>query len=342
MQKKSKIIIISIVSAILLIVGVFTAISLTGAGNNTEKVTTEKLSLGQKFLLDLEYDKAVAEFQAVIDIEPKNVDAYIGLADAYIGMGDEEKAIETLEKGFMETGDEKIQAKLDEIKKPEETTAEVTAEKEEIKITASDVMNKVEEFNKYIETQSVDISNQVGKEFDIYDNNNTLSYIYLLNKDFISDEVRDELYEYGLPKDKETLKQNYNSVCIYIGYLNGGYSFYSTYYNYETKAESYISISNFMLNDKYKMDIYKLDRELYNDGNDSRDLRVYNYREGEKICDFNIENQNSITEHTINLTYFSSNFLAFASGLTSEEVSVEQENFDKEIDYVIDNLLDII
>ncbi|MGN0654895.1 MAG: tetratricopeptide repeat protein [Oscillospiraceae bacterium] len=340
-QKKSKVIIISIVVALVLIVGTIATVSVVSrSSNEPTKVASQKLSLGQKFLLDLDYEKAVAEFNAVIDIEPKNADAYIGLADAYIGMGDEKKAIETLEKGLSETGDETIRAKLDEMKKPEETTAEVTTEKEKIKITASDVMNKVEEFNKYIETQSVDISNQVGKEFDIYDNNNTLSYIYLLNKDFISDEVRDELYEYGLPKDKETLKQNYNSVCIYIGYLNGGYSFYSTYYNYETKAESYISISNFILSDEYKMDIYKLDRKLYNDGNDSRDLRVYNYRKGEKICDFNIENQNSITEHTINLTYFSSNFLAFASGLTSEEVSVEQENFDKEIDYVIYDLLD--
>ena len=126
MQKKSKIIIISVVSAILLIVGIFTAIALTGKGSDTEKVATEKLSLGQKFLLGLEYDKAVAEFQAVIDIEPKNADAYIGLADAYIGMGDEEKAIETLEKGLSETGDETIRAKLDEMKTPEETTAEVT------------------------------------------------------------------------------------------------------------------------------------------------------------------------------------------------------------------------
>ncbi|MBP0958925.1 MAG: tetratricopeptide repeat protein [Oscillospiraceae bacterium] len=131
MQKKSKIIIISVVSAILLVVGVFTAIALTGKGNSIEKEVGEKLSLGQKFLLDLEYDKAVAEFQAVIDIEPKNVDAYIGLADAYIGMGEEEKAIETLEKGFMETGDEKIQAKLEEMKTPEETTAEVTTTPEE-------------------------------------------------------------------------------------------------------------------------------------------------------------------------------------------------------------------
>jgi tetratricopeptide (TPR) repeat protein len=131
MQKKSKIIIISVVTAILLIVGVFMAVTIVGADNSAQAVATEKLSLGQKFLLDLEYDKAVAEFQAVIDIEPKNVDAYIGLADAYIGMGEEEKAIETLEKGLSETGDEKIQAKLDEMKKPEETTAEVTTTPEE-------------------------------------------------------------------------------------------------------------------------------------------------------------------------------------------------------------------
>ena len=126
MQKKSKIIIISIVSALILLLGVMTAIALTGKGSDTEKIATEKLSLGQKFLLDLEYDKAVAEFTAVIDIEPKNVDAYMGLASAYIGMGDKEKAIETLEKGFMETSDDKIKKKLEELKKPEETTAEVT------------------------------------------------------------------------------------------------------------------------------------------------------------------------------------------------------------------------
>ena len=343
MQKKSKIIIISVVTAILLIVGIFTAIALTGADNSVQAVATEKLSLGQKFLLDLEYDKAVAEFQAVIDIEPKNADAYIGLADAYIGMGDEEKAIETLEKGFMETGDEKIKKKLEELKKPVETTAEVTTEKEKIKITASDVMNKVEEFNKYIEAQRNAIQLDVNKTFqNKYYVEYSLTYIYLLNKDFISDEVRNELYEYGLPKDKETLKQNYNYVCMYIGYLNGGYSSYSTYYDLETKEENYISISNFMLDDKYKMDIYKLDRQLYNEGDDSTDLRIFKYREGEKICDFNIKNQNSITEHTIYLTYTTSNLMGFSPDLTSEEVSVEQENFDKEIDYVIDNLLDII
>jgi len=124
MQKKSKIIIISIAAALVLVVGVFTAISLIGSSEApvVQAGTSEQLSLGQKFLIDLEYEKAVAEFNAVIEIEPKNVDAYIGLADAYIGMGDENKAIEALEKGLAETGDERIRAKLDEVKKAEETT----------------------------------------------------------------------------------------------------------------------------------------------------------------------------------------------------------------------------
>ncbi|MBE6838980.1 MAG: tetratricopeptide repeat protein [Ruminococcus sp.] len=128
MQKKSKIIIISIAAALVLVVGVFTAISLIGSSEApvVQAGTSEQLSLGQKFLIDLEYEKAVAEFNAVIEIEPKNVDAYIGLADAYIGMGDEEKAIETLEKGLAETGDERLTAKLDEMKKAEETTVETT------------------------------------------------------------------------------------------------------------------------------------------------------------------------------------------------------------------------
>ncbi len=128
MQKKSKIIIISIAAALVLVVGVFTAISLIGSSEApvVQAGTSEQLSLGQKFLIDLEYDKAVAEFNAVIEIEPKNVDAYIGLADAYIGMGDENKAIETLEKGVAETGDERLTAKLDEMKKAEETTVETT------------------------------------------------------------------------------------------------------------------------------------------------------------------------------------------------------------------------
>ena len=126
-SRKPLIIVSAIAVALFVIFTVIFAVAVSGdKGENIQTVMSEKLSLGQKFLLDLEYDKAVAEFTAVIDIEPKNVDAYMGLASAYIGMGEKDKAIETLEKGLMETDDETIRAKLMELKTPEETTAEVT------------------------------------------------------------------------------------------------------------------------------------------------------------------------------------------------------------------------
>ncbi|MGN0653713.1 MAG: protein phosphatase 2C domain-containing protein [Oscillospiraceae bacterium] len=144
-SKKPLIIVSAIAVALFILLGVISGISVFGGSdNNAQKVMSEKLSLGHKFLLDLEYEKAVAEFNAVIEIEPRNVDAYIGLADAYIGMGDEEKAIEVLMKGYETTGDEAIKAKFDELKNPEETAVETTAPEvttaEEVTTTVKEVI----------------------------------------------------------------------------------------------------------------------------------------------------------------------------------------------------------
>ena len=70
------------------------------------------LSTAQKYLVEMEYERAIAEFNKVIELDPMNADAYLGLAEAYEKSGDIEKAIETLEKGFELTGDERIEAAL--------------------------------------------------------------------------------------------------------------------------------------------------------------------------------------------------------------------------------------
>lgn len=207
------------------------------------------------------------------------------------------------------------------------------------KITASTIMNKVEEFNKYIETQTVEISNQVKEDFDKYDSSNTLSYIYLLNKDFIDDEVRDELYEYGLSKDINELKTQYDYVIMHIAYLNGFYSLYSYTKDVETKADSYISLSNFILSDEYEMDIYKLDRQLYSESKYDPNTRSVLYKEGNKLCDFDIKNHDSITDHTIYMTYSNSNLVYFLTELEDEEIQKNQNNYDEEINYVINELV---
>jgi len=60
----------------------------------------ELLELGEKYLLELNYEQAVVQFLKVIDIEPMNARGYIGAAEAYIGLGEEEKAIDILRQGL--------------------------------------------------------------------------------------------------------------------------------------------------------------------------------------------------------------------------------------------------
>jgi len=110
----------------------------------------ELLSLGEKYLLELDYEQAIVYFSRVIEIEPRNArayvgrgtayvlwneqltpamadferaieidegyaDAYLGLIDIYIRMNDFDKALEIAELGFERTGSDAIRAKIDEL-----------------------------------------------------------------------------------------------------------------------------------------------------------------------------------------------------------------------------------
>ena len=56
----------------------------------------ELLNLGQKYLLGLDYQQALVYFNKVIEIEPKNFDAWLGLSRAYRGSGQQEEAVNAL------------------------------------------------------------------------------------------------------------------------------------------------------------------------------------------------------------------------------------------------------
>jgi tetratricopeptide (TPR) repeat protein len=84
------------------------------------------ISLAENYLLDLNYEAAIAEYKAAIEIEPKNADFYIALAEVYIEMGDIETAVDVLDEGLNavdEPDKDRIRAAVDGItKKPTETT----------------------------------------------------------------------------------------------------------------------------------------------------------------------------------------------------------------------------
>lgn len=83
--------------------------------NTPENRLTRALDLGQKYLLEEDYEQAVVEFNKAIEIDPMSAYAYLGAAEAYIGLGDLESAKETVEHGLEAVADSRLEEKLKEI-----------------------------------------------------------------------------------------------------------------------------------------------------------------------------------------------------------------------------------
>lgn len=74
----------------------------------------ELMSLGEKYLMELDYENAVVQFLKVIEIEPMNVRAYQGAAKAYNALGKQDEALAILETGFAATNSAEIAASMEE------------------------------------------------------------------------------------------------------------------------------------------------------------------------------------------------------------------------------------
>ena len=75
----------------------------------------ELLNLGERYLLELNFEQALVQFSRLIEIEPMNPRGYTGAAEAYIGLGRADDAVAVLRLGYERTGDSSIQQMLDAI-----------------------------------------------------------------------------------------------------------------------------------------------------------------------------------------------------------------------------------
>lgn len=112
-SKKKKIIIILII-AVLVMAGAAVAVvkymdSRTGAEYNA------KITEADKYMQELDYEKAEASYLAAIEIEPKADKAYLKLADTYATQEKYTEAIDILEKGAENAGGKKIKKKYRQI-----------------------------------------------------------------------------------------------------------------------------------------------------------------------------------------------------------------------------------
>ena len=82
-NKKQIGIILGIISVVIAIIAGIIVINKKTAPS---RELSKALDLGNKFLTELNYEEAVIAFNRAIEIDPMNVDAYVGIADAYIGL----------------------------------------------------------------------------------------------------------------------------------------------------------------------------------------------------------------------------------------------------------------
>ena len=124
MKKSLKITLIA--AGVAIMIAVCSLVAVSAHKNSSEYI----LSLAERYLSELDYEQAIIQYEKLIEIEPKNTDAYLKLADAYYQNDDIDKAIETLQKALEIVNDEAIKAKLTEYEKiknpPVTTTTAVT------------------------------------------------------------------------------------------------------------------------------------------------------------------------------------------------------------------------
>lgn len=91
-------------------------LALTACGGNQAEASVENITegilswqeqfdLGVRYLSEGNYQEAIIAFTAAIEIEPKRVDAYLGLADVYTAMGDPDAAARVIEDAIAQLGE---------------------------------------------------------------------------------------------------------------------------------------------------------------------------------------------------------------------------------------------
>ncbi len=96
---------------VITIAAVFAVIVVVGASIILPKLAkaqkvNKQLDLGEKYIDELNYEQAIVSYLEVIEIDPKNKDAYGALVDIYVEIGEYDKAEEILNKAEEELGNE--------------------------------------------------------------------------------------------------------------------------------------------------------------------------------------------------------------------------------------------
>lgn len=105
-EKSKKKVFISV--GVVIVIVAITIIAAMIYNSSPHQKLSKQLSLGNKFLSELNYEDAILAFEEAIKIDPMSEDAYIGITRAYAGLGKYPSAEKVLLKGIYLTNDETL------------------------------------------------------------------------------------------------------------------------------------------------------------------------------------------------------------------------------------------
>ena len=88
---------------LLVVLAAGTAIYFLFFGKGEKGQAAEQLKLGNRYLEEMDYEQAVVAFTKTIEIDPQEVDAYIGASKAYAALESYWDAVMVLDAGYVET-----------------------------------------------------------------------------------------------------------------------------------------------------------------------------------------------------------------------------------------------
>ena len=94
---------------------ILSVLALSACGQSQEAQWQEQYDLGVRYLSEGNYEEAIIAFTVAIEIDAKQADAYLGVAEAYVALGDIDSAIAALEQGYELTQDNQILEQLEQL-----------------------------------------------------------------------------------------------------------------------------------------------------------------------------------------------------------------------------------
>lgn len=193
---------------------------------------TRQLNFGQKYMAELDYEQAVIAYTRAIEIDPMNVDAYLGLAEAYESMDNVDLALAMLEKGYELTADVRLQTQLQKERElihneavAEEISVEEISADSESDIPESDV-SETETAAEFTVEEAYEAYNMVMDEYretcaigvqDWFDNRSK----YVKQYPNVSPLLMDE-YHTPSHYNEETGDEPFEIACSYVDIDNNG------------------------------------------------------------------------------------------------------------------------